>query len=183
MRPAERGVGFVKPSVWMRLDGAARQLTPFGSVILLTIITVIPLDLPVIGAVSPVWPLIGVYVWSLLRPDLFPAAAAFAAGLLYDALSGAPIGVNAAVFVVAHLVVSGERQRLFFYGKPFALVWFGFAIILFGALLFGWLLSSAWYGALLPARILVLQYLVTLGVFPLAAWALYGWRRLILRQV
>ncbi len=167
----------------MKLDATARQLTPFASAILFTVLAVLPLDLPLIGSVSPVWPLIPVYVWSLLRPDLFPAIAAFATGVLYDALSGAPIGVNAAVFVGVQVVVSGERQRLFFHGKPFPLVWFGFSLILVGALTVAWLLSSAWNGMLLPARVLALQFLVTLGLFPLAAWALYGWWRLILRQL
>lgn len=173
----------MKRALWMKLDATARQLTPLGSAIVFTILVVLPLDLPVIGTVSPAWPLIAVYVWSLLRPDLFPAVAAFAVGLLYDALGGAPIGVNAAVFVVVHLVVAGERQRLFFHGKPFPLVWLGFAMVLFGAIAAGWLLSSAWNGMLLPARMLLLQYFVTLGLFPLAAWVLYGWRRVILRQV
>ena len=74
----------MKRSLWMKLDVTARQLTPFGTTVLLTLVAVIPVNLTGLGRVSPLWPLIAVYVWSLNRPDLFPAVAAFVVGLLYE---------------------------------------------------------------------------------------------------
>lgn len=156
-------------------------MTPFATALTFTLAAVIPIRIPGVGSVAPLWPLIAVGFWSLARPDLFPAAAAFAIGLLYDALSGAPIGVHAAVFVLAYAAVSSQRR--FFHGKPFSLVWLGFALVLAGSLAAAWLLTSLWNATLMPARALVLQFFVTLGCFPVAAWALHGWRRLVLRSV
>lgn len=171
----------MKRSFWMNLDALARQFTPFGTAVLATLLGVLPLNIPGLGAVSPLWPLIAVYFWSMSRPDLFPAAAAFLIGLLYDALGGAPIGVNAAVFVLAHAAVVGQRR--FLHGKPFALAWVGFALILAGTLVLSWTLASAWNGAVLPVRATVYQYFVTLGCFPLLAFGLHGWQRLLLKHV
>ena len=167
------------PTFWSKLDAWARQLTPFGLTVLLLLIGVIPLHVPGFGAVAPVLPLIAVFHWALYRPQLMPAVAVFVIGLLQDALTGTPIGVSAGVFVVVHGVVN--TQRRFFFGKSFAIVWLGFALVSTGAFVATWVLVSALYGVVIQPQALFFQALLTLGCFPLLSWALLRWQMTFLR--
>ena len=55
------------------------------------------------------------FFWSLYRPDLFGAGAAFAIGLAHDALAGLPLGLTSLVLLlVRHLVVVQQR----FFARP-----------------------------------------------------------------
>lgn len=58
----------------------------------------------------PMLALMPVYFWCLVRPDLMPAPAALALGVLEDLLSGGPMGVWALSFVVAYALVDRERD-------------------------------------------------------------------------
>ncbi len=169
----------MSPTFWSKLDAWARQLTPFGLTMLLLLIGVVPLHVPGFGAVAPVLPLIAVFHWALYRPQLMPAVAVFAIGLLQDALTGTPIGVSAAVFVLVHGVVN--TQRRFFFGKSFAIAWLGFALVSSAAFVLTWVLVSAFYGVLIQPQALFFQALLTLGCFPLLAWALLRWQMAFLR--
>ncbi len=171
----------MKPSVGARLDQLARQLTPFALTVLAALFSVLPLHVPAWPAVAPAWALIAIYHWSLFRPDLMPAAAVFVIGVLYDALSGAPIGLNAAVFVIVHGVAVAQCR--FFSGKSFAILWLGFALVSAAALALAWGLACLWNGHLIDPRALVFQHLVTLGCFPLLSGALLVWQRSVLRRV
>lgn len=169
----------MSPTFWSKLDAWARQLTPFGLTMLLLLIGVVPLHVPGFGAVTPVLPLIAVFHWALYRPQLMPAVAVFAIGLLQDALTGTPIGVSAAVFVLVHGVVN--TQRRFFFGKSFAIAWLGFALVSSAAFVLTWVLVSAFHGVLIQPQALFFQALLTLGCFPLLAWALLRWQIAFLR--
>jgi len=171
----------VKPTIWTRLDTLSRQWTPFGLSLLATLIAAVPLHLPAFQDVSPNWPIMAVFFWSLYRPDLLPAAAVFAVGVVYDALCCSPIGVYTAVFVLFHVAVTAQRR--FLGGKPFAIVWISFAVFAAAAMILAWFIASVWHVVLLPGNALAFQYLVTIGCFPLLASAFYAWQRLLLTQV
>jgi rod shape-determining protein MreD len=89
------------------------------------------------------------------------------------------MGVSAAVFVVVHGVVN--TQRRFFFGKSFAIVWLGFALVSTGAFVATWVLVSAFYGVLIQPQALFFQALLTLGCFPLLSWSLLRWQMVFLR--
>lgn len=170
----------MKPATGLRLDLVLRRLTPFLITAGLVLIGVLPVHIPAYGAVAPLLPLVVVYHWSLYRPELMPAWAVFLLGLLVDALSGAPIGVNAGVFVVVRGVV--ESQQQFFIGKSFVIVWFGFALVLAGALAVSWLLVSAFHVAVIAPGALVFQFALTLGGYPVLSWLLLRWQQAVLKQ-
>ncbi len=170
----------MRSTFWAKADTVARQLTPFGLTVILVLIGAVPLQVPGIASVTPLLPMIGIYYWAIYRPDLMPVAAVFVIGLLYDALSGAPLGVSAAVFVIVHGIIDGQRR--FFAGKSFMIVWLGFFLVSAGALFASWLLVSAFYGTFVRSEALMFQYLITLGCFPLLSWALLRWQRTILGQ-
>lgn len=169
----------MRPTFWSKLDAWARQLTPFGLTVLLLLIGIVPLHVPGFGSVAPVLPLIAIHHWALYRPQLMPVAAVFVIGLLHDALTGAPIGVSAAVFVIVYGVVN--TQRRFFFGKSFAIVWLGFGLVSAGAFVATWVLVSVFYGVLIQPQALFFQALLTLGCFPLLSWALLRWQMVFLR--
>lgn len=171
----------MKPWLWVKLDTVARQITPFGLTMAFTLLSALPLRVAGLGAAGPMWTIMSLYYWALYRPDLMPAVAVFVVGVMVDALSGAPLGVNALVFLMVHRLV--VTQRRFFYGKPFAIVWLGFALVAAGAFAAAWLLTSLWHGTILDQRSLVFRYTVTLGLFPLVFRALFEWQRLLLKEV
>ena len=171
----------MKSSLWVKLDTIARQITPFGLTMALTLLTVLPLQVPRLGVAGPVWTMMSVYYWALYRPDLMPAVAVFLIGLMLDALSGTPLGINALVFLIVHRLV--VTQRRFFYGKPFVIVWLGFGLVTAGAFAAAWLLTSLWHATILDLDILIFRTILTLCLFPLVFRALFEWQRLFLKQV
>ncbi len=170
----------MRSSFWARADAIARQSTPFALTMFLVLLGAVPLHVPGFASVTPLLPMIGIYYWTIYRPDLMPVAAVFVVGLLYDALSGTPMGTNAAIFVLIHGII--DSQRRFFAGKPFMIVWLGFLLVSAGALLTTWLLVSAFHGTFVKSDALLFQYVITLGCFPLLSWILLRWQRAFLRR-
>jgi rod shape-determining protein MreD len=169
----------MKLSLVRRLDLWSRNTIPFVLSVSLILLSVVPLRLLLQNPVLPSLPLIAVYYWTLYRPDLMPPAAAFAIGLLTDVLTGAPLGVNAFVFIVVHGLVN--LQRKFFEGRPFSIVWLGFTVVAAGAFLLAWLLVSAFYGRGVNGSGAVLQLAATIGCLPFIWWLLVRCHRAILR--
>jgi len=171
----------MKPTFWQRIDLIARSMTPFGLTLVLVVVGQVPLHIPGFAEVAPVLPLMAVYHWAIYRPDLLPASAVFFAGLLQDALSGMPFGINAAVFVIVHMAVF--FQQVFFQGKSFLIVWLGFSMVAAGAMVLMWALNAMAFAAVTSMEAVFIQYLVTVGIFPLLAWVLVRWQRSVLAQV
>lgn len=46
-----------------------------------------------------------------------------------------------------------------------------------------WVLNAAIFAAVSPIDAAFIQYLVTVGVFPILAWLLVRWQRTVLAQV
>lgn len=169
----------MKPSFWHRLDKFARDLTPFGLVFLLLIIDAVPFHIPGFAQVAPLLPMIGIYFWAVYRPDLMPATAVFALGILHDFLSGLPVGVSAVTFLAVLGV--GMAQRAFFFGKSFLIVWLGFVIVAAGAITMQWLMLSVIIGHFVDGRSAFYQYGLTAAVFPFLAWLLTRWQHAFLQ--
>ena len=168
----------MKPGLWQRLDRLARNLTPFGLAVALVVVGQVPLHLPGFALVVPLMPLIAVYHWGLYRPDLMTPPAVFLVGLLQDLLSGAPVGLHALVMLTVYGVL--VTQRRYFFGKAFAIVWLGFAVVGAGALIQAWVLGSAFHVALLDPAPFAVQFLTTLFVYPFLGGLFLAWQRAIL---
>ena len=170
----------MKPSFWQRLDTMSRQSTPFVLTLILVVAGAVPLHIPGFARVAPLLSLMAVYHWAVYRPELLPAFAVFLIGLLQDTLSGTPVGVNAMVYLgVYGIVVSQSR---FFTGKSFVIIWLGFALVAGVAELARWVLVSAYYVTLVEPRAVIVQYILTLGIFPFLAWVLLRWQQTFLRR-
>ncbi len=149
---------------WQRLDSIARRMLPFAVTVVLAMAAAVPLHLPGFAALAPAVTLISVYYWTIFRPDLMPAPAVFAIGLLQDILSGTALGVNALILLLVYTVVLGQRR--FFLGKSFLVMWWGFALVVAGAFMAMWMMLSSLDGAILDPLPAVFEGLVTVGLFP-----------------
>ena len=72
---------------------------PSASILALMLVNALPTRLPGFAPVVPLLPLIGVYYWSIYRPDLMPPALAFGLGILNDVIAGIPLGVSSLVYL------------------------------------------------------------------------------------
>lgn len=167
------------PSLWHRIDLLARQLTPSMLTLVLVIFSVVPLRILDFSTVVPLLPLMSVYHWAIFRPRLLPAYAVFLIGILQDILTGAPVGVNALVFLLVYGAVLSQKG--FFTGKSFFILWLGFSLIAAGAAALNWLVVSILNVAIVEVQTVVFQYLLTLGFFPAVAWVFLRWQRAFLR--
>ncbi|NQV84907.1 MAG: rod shape-determining protein MreD [Rhodospirillales bacterium] len=169
----------MRPSLWHRMDLLARQLTPSMLTLALVIIGVVPLRILEFSTVMPLLPLMAVYHWAVFRPRLLPAYAVFLIGILQDILTGAPVGMNAFIFLLVYGAVL--LQKRFFTGRPFLILWLGFALIVACAAALNWLAVSLLSVTIVEIRTAVFQYLLTLGFFPAVAWVFMRWQRAFLR--
>jgi len=169
----------MKPAFWQRLDLWARNISPVGLTVVLILINVIPTHIPSYASVVPQLALMAVFHWTVFRPDLFPIWAIFIIGILQDSLSGAPMGLNTMVFLTVYGVILGQRR--FFLGKTFFVEWLGFSIIAAGAAFQAWVLLSAYHVYLIAPGPVLFQYFMTIGFYPILAWAMGRWHTSVLR--
>ena len=151
-------------TVWQRLDTIARRMLPVAFTLVLAMAAAAPLHIPAFSAVVPAVTLISVYYWTIFRPDLMPAPAVFVVGLFQDIVSGMPLGVNALMLLLVFAVVLSQRR--FFLGKSFLVMWWGFALIVIGALGGQWMIVSSLDRTILDPVPAVFQGTVTLALFP-----------------
>lgn len=153
---------------WQRIDRAGRNLAPFAVTVFLVLVGMVPLHLPLYAPVAPALALMAVYYWTIHRPDLLRPSAVFLIGLLQDLLSGGPLGLNALVLLAVHWVVLNQRR--YFLTGTFALMWFGFGLIVLGAAFLQWAAHSALNATLMRLDTALGQAMLTLALFPMFAW-------------
>jgi len=85
-----------------RADLALRCMTPFVITLLLALVPVLPLHLPHETDLVPAFTLMSVFYWTVYRPDLMPASAVFAIGIIQDFAAGAPLGITSLILLGTH---------------------------------------------------------------------------------
>jgi rod shape-determining protein MreD len=163
----------MKPTLGQRLDLQARRLVPAAATLALVLLAAMPLHVPGLARIMPLVALIGVYHWTAYRPDLMPAGAVFAIGLFQDIISGGPLGLYAAVFLLVHGGIVSQAR--FFVGKGFVVLWFGFGLMSAAASLIAWVVTVVLNAALMDPWAPIYQYLLTLGVFPILSRLFLRW--------
>ncbi len=170
----------MKPSLFQRMDTWVRRLLPLGSTVLLVLLSLTPTRIPGFSGVGPALAMMGVFYWSIYRPDLLSLLAAFGIGLLHDTVSGTPLGVTAAILVTVQGVT--RSQRRFFLGNTFIVVWWGFGLVAMAAIAATWLLVSLAKGQLVDGRAVIFEYLITVSLYPVVSWLLARAQVAFLRQ-
>lgn len=135
---------------------------------LLMLVTFLPLGIANLSHVMPSFGLTAVYYWSIYRPNLMPPFAIFCLGILQDTLSGGVIGVTALIFLLVHAVCVSQRR--FFLSGTFLVAWWGFLIVAAGASVAVYLILSLYYFKIFNPVPALIQYFLTLLVYPLLAF-------------
>lgn len=155
-----------------------RAASPTFLGIIGVLILALPLRLFEGVAPTPIIPLVVVFFWSIYAPDFMPSVSVFFIGLLQDLLTGGPLGLWAAVYLVAQYAVMSQRE--YFLGREQKVVWLGFALATAALSLMLWLVMSLMSGALLPVGALVAQMAATAAIYPLFGAAFRRFHRRVL---
>ena len=145
-----------------------RQLVPASLVLLLVLLQAMPWHLPALAGIFPALPMIGIYYWSVYRPDLLVPSVAFATGLVNDVVLGGPIGLSSLAFLVIQGMTASQTR--FFNGKSFLVIWSGFALLAAGALLVELVIGSLVYGRTPMFSALCIEYALTVCLYPPVSW-------------
>jgi rod shape-determining protein MreD len=163
-----------------QLDLGLRRQLPLATAVLAVLIDLLPLPSPGPDSLTTLVTLAVVFFWCLHRPDLMPPLAAFAAGLVHDALAGLPLGLTALVLLLArHVVV--QHQRLF-HAKSFLVVWFCFALLALAVEALRWLLACLYWVRLFPPEPVLFELALTIVLYPCVSWLLVRLHAVIPRQ-
>lgn len=165
------------------IEGPSRQvLVGTGLFILcmglLTFLRLLPLSTGMVGWPGPDLGLCLTFAWVLRRPDQLPALAIALVFLAEDLLLLRPIGLWAAVMLLATEAARLREAR--WRDQPFMIEWLRVAILI-GAMMLGYRVVLLIFLSPVPALgQILLQYLATVAAYPLvvfvARW-LIGLRR------
>ncbi|MGE4350777.1 MAG: rod shape-determining protein MreD, partial [Bdellovibrionales bacterium] len=73
-------------------------------------------------------------------------------------------------------------QRRYLVGQVFLMLWIGFVIVAFLSMFVTWLALSFFYGEVVAVVPILVQFLLTVALFPLPAWCLIRLQRAFLSQ-
>jgi rod shape-determining protein MreD len=153
---------------WLRqLDARLRLLLPLALAVGAVLIDALPLLGLGPWGLTPFSTLCVVYFWSLYRPDLFGTSAAFATGIVYDAVAGLPLGLTALILILTRRFV--VMQRRFFAARSFLVVLSCFLLLAPAAAIAHWVLACLWWGRALPFQPIMLSLLLTMALYPVVS--------------
>lgn len=152
----------------IRAWAALGKVTPGAMTLLFALLSVIPVRMPDGLTVAPFLSLMAVYYWTLYRPDLMLPVLIFLIGLVQDLIGGAYLGLTPLLLLGTYSFALSQRRL--FLGKPFALIWGGFLLVLLATSSLSWGAVSLITRTPVPLLQPGLQFLSTLLLFPLMVW-------------
>lgn len=147
-----------------------KSVLPFISILFLIIIMVLPYNMPLIGDIMPFLTLIGVYYWSVFKPELVPVSVVFVLGLLQDILLGSPFGLMSLLLVIVQQFIFSQGRQ--FLERDFLFNWFVFVMIVIGFGALSWAITSLYFRVFLDFVDVLGQILLTIAFYPLITWVL-----------
>lgn len=109
----------------------------------------------------------GIYFWQSQRPDTFNMFSAFILGIFADVLSGVPLGVNVAAFMVLYFL--SVHLSAYFNVKKFSYSWLLFSVATLATMVFKATVVSFFYRRLIPLNTLWLEFMLAFSLYPLFA--------------
>lgn len=146
-----------------------RQATPFLMSLILLFMGLFPFRFSFLADLYIPLIYISLFCWMILRPDLLPPLSVFVLGLLADLMYATPIGLNSLIFMLFYLLMM--TQRRFLIGHSFSFLWSIFAVLMVPVFLLQWGLVCAIQMQGMSFAIVLGQYLLAVGFYPLIAWA------------
>lgn len=153
-------------------DFGLKSVLPFFTILLLIIIMVLPYNIPLIGDIMPFLTLIGVYYWSVFKPELVPVSVVFVLGLLQDILLGSPLGLMSLLLVVVQQFIFYQGRQ--FLERDFLFNWFVFVMIVIGFGVLSWGITSFYLRVFLNFVDVIGQILLTIAFYPVIT-GIFGW--------
>ncbi|MEZ5757414.1 MAG: rod shape-determining protein MreD [Emcibacteraceae bacterium] len=147
-----------------------KSVIPFFTVVFLIILMVLPYNMPLISDIMPYLTLIGVYYWSVFKPEYMPVSVVFAIGILQDILLGSPLGLTSLLLVVVQQFIFFQGRR--FLERDFLFNWFVFVMIVIGFGTLTWIIVSLYFRVFLDYIGIIGQILLTIAFYPLITWLL-----------
>ncbi len=148
-------------------SGWAVKFLPLIFSLLWGIVSLIPLKSDLNLMARPMIGIMCVYFWLMYRPDLFGVFSVFILGMFFDILSIAPFGIYMLLYLIMYVAVTNVSKYIT--EKNFEILWAGFALLLAGIMLAGWIVSSLYYMQFLPVKSFVFSYLLSVAVYPIVA--------------
>lgn len=147
-----------------------KSTIPFFTVLFLIIIMVLPYKFTVIGDIMPFLTLIGVYYWSVFKPELLPVSVVFVLGLFQDILLGSPLGLMSLLLVVVQQFIFFQGRQ--FLERDFLFNWFVFVMLVIGFGFLSWGITSLYFRVFLDYWGVIGQILLTIAFYPIITWIL-----------
>lgn len=158
-------------TIWQKFDIIARRSVPISVTVFLLLFSIVPLRLPGVASLAPMYTLMAVYFWSVYRPDGFGYGAAFAIGVLEDLIIGTPLGSTALALLLCQWVVFNQQK--FFNNRPFLEVWLAFAVVAVVTGLVRWICAGLMGpGDFPPFGDTAGSVLLTVVIYPVVGWLL-----------
>ncbi|ABS64090.1 rod shape-determining protein MreD [Parvibaculum lavamentivorans DS-1] len=155
------------PTPAARAGRIVMTVMPFAMGLACVLLSFVPLGRIVGSPLTPAFPLMAIYYWAIVRPEMFPPLAVFTVGLIFDLLSGGAIGLWAFVYVVTYAVVISQRMLVM--NAPFSVFWIGFLVAAAFAGALAWGVVSISHGMFVPLGPVSRHMAVTVAVFPIFA--------------
>lgn len=136
-------------------------------ILFLLLLSIVSYSFPHTDSVRPFFILMPLYYWSIYRPSLVIPLFCFLIGLWVDIVSGFPIGLHAALFLLVNIII--KSQRLFLMGQPYPMFWLGFVIVSTSVYVSQWLFFALIYMSIPPLIDTIASNIITILLFPFVA--------------
>ena len=154
-----------------RLFLALKMTVPYLLIGLLFVLDLISAPAPLSLILQAPFLFMTVYYWSLFRPTLMPTGFVFMIGLLFDILTGFPLGVNALLLALTRMIIA--TQRRYIVGQTYMMIWLGFVLSVTVFLFSQWVIICLTSLSLLPIMMILAKGLIGIVVFPFILVFLY----------
>lgn len=145
-----------------KLEVIVRTTLVYLFILILFILNVMGTSASPTDALEIPFVLMLIYYWSIYRPTLIPPFLAFSLGLIFDLLSGLPVGLSSFLFVLVRQLTS--EQRVFLTSQTFFVVWLGFMVVCASGVLIQWMLfglvNLQWPPLEPPLRVIVIGIII-----------------------
>lgn len=152
-------------TVWQKLEFSLFALAPGAILLVLVLVVSLPMPVPGLAQVMPLLPYAPLFYWGIFQPRNMPYWFLFLAGLLQDALSNTPLGYSSLMFMGFRFLLMSQRRLVAKEGFPG--LWLCFAAIMLVTTLGGWTLMSLLHLHFFPLTASAVQWLLTVGLYPL----------------
>lgn len=160
-----------------KFDWLWRVLIAHAFVLFLLLVDISNLSISFLFQAKPFFLSMAIYYWAIYRPTLIHPFLIFSYGLIIDLIFSYPLGFHSVLFLVVQYFL--KNQRLFFLGQPYLIFWIGFSITLAVMIFVEWLFFSIVSQSSLNFQFLIINYLASVFVFPLASLVFLGIHKLI----